>query len=106
MDPTRRAKIQQSHHQRTLPSNPQDLFAPGAVQEIQRALNKEGYKVASINGRLDESTAAALRRFQSREGLAKTGVPDRETLKMLGLNPERLYLKKEAGETRPPERSP
>lgn len=73
------------------PASPEGLLAPGAVNEIQSALAARGYLGAHRSGELDEPTARALRRFQESEGLAATGMPDRETLSKLGIAPDAVY---------------
>lgn len=74
-----------------VPASPEALLAPGAVSEIQRALSARGFLRAHRNGELDRTTSAAVRRFQEDEGLAATGMPDRETLRRLGIDPEKAY---------------
>src|SRR5215210_5563717 len=53
-------------------------LAPGhvsqQVREWQRQLLRAGESPGPIDGRLGPLTAAAVRRFQDREGLATTGV--------------------------------
>jgi hypothetical protein len=61
------------------------------VGEIQRALAERGLLGKHRKGELDEPTSAALRKFQGQEGLARTGFPDRETLRRLGIDPEQAY---------------
>ena len=68
------------------------LLAPGAIGELQRALADRGHlEGRHREGELDRATSAAIRRFQEEEGLAATGMPDRETLSRLGLDPEDAY---------------
>lgn len=74
-----------------VPASPEALLAPGAVTDIQRALSEDGYLGAHQPGELDEPTSAAVRRFQEEHGLAATGMPDRETLRRLGIDPEAAY---------------
>jgi hypothetical protein len=85
-----------------VPASPEGLLAPGAVGEIQQALEKKGLLRAHRQGELDDATARALERFQEKEGLAATGMPDRETLLRLGISPERAYGRegREEGESR------
>jgi len=63
---------------------------PGSARLIQEALRTKGY-LATISGELDQETSAALRRFQRDEDLAQTGAPDRETLRKLGVDPQRIF---------------
>jgi hypothetical protein len=74
-----------------VPASPEALLAEGAVGEIQRALAERGLLGKHRKGELDEPTSAALRKFQGQEGLARTGFPDRETLRRLGIDPEQAY---------------
>lgn len=71
-------------------ASPESILEPDAIEVIQSALQERGYRV-EVNGALDPSTQRALRSFQAREGLAATGMPGRESLRRLGLNPTELY---------------
>ncbi len=51
---------------------------------VQKALNKEGYKLKD-DGLMGKHTRAAIEAFQKKNGLAQTGHPDAETLAKLGL---------------------
>jgi hypothetical protein len=74
---------------------PEELFVPGAVERIQKALDQRGYLEleAARQGRIDPATTVAVRKFQSDEGLARTGVPDHETVRRLDLDPDALFRK-------------
>jgi peptidoglycan hydrolase-like protein with peptidoglycan-binding domain len=74
-----------------VPAAPSALLSPGAIGAIQRALMDRGYLRSHQAGELDKPTSAAVRRFQEDEGLAATGMPDRETLRKLGVDPEKTY---------------
>jgi peptidoglycan hydrolase-like protein with peptidoglycan-binding domain len=74
-----------------VPAAPEALLAEGAVGEIQRALADRGLLGKHQQGELDGPTSAAIRRFQQEEELAQTGFPDRETLRRLGIDPEKAY---------------
>jgi peptidoglycan hydrolase-like protein with peptidoglycan-binding domain len=74
-----------------VPAAPEALLAPGAIGKIQRQLERKGYLGAHRRGELDDPTSAALARFQEDEGLAATGMPDRETVARLGLDPQAAY---------------
>ncbi len=74
-----------------LATSPAGLLLPGAVVKIQQALANRGFLNGHESGELDEPTSAALRRFQEKEDLARTGAPDRETLRKLGLDPQRVF---------------
>jgi hypothetical protein len=74
-----------------VPASPEALLAEGAVTDIQRALAERELLGKHVKGELDAPTAAGLRKFQKEEGLAQTGFPDRETLRRLGIDPEKAY---------------
>jgi hypothetical protein len=74
-----------------VPASPEALLAEGAVGDLQRALADRGLLGKHQRGELDPPTSAALQRFQKEEGLAATGFPDRETLRRLGIDPEKAY---------------
>jgi hypothetical protein len=73
------------------PATPRGLLAPGEVAAIQRALADRGLLGAHREGELDDATGEALMAFQRREGLAATGMPDRETISRLGLEADTAY---------------
>ncbi|HYG67597.1 MAG TPA: peptidoglycan-binding domain-containing protein [Anaeromyxobacteraceae bacterium] len=77
------------------PAAPEGLLTDGTIGALQRALADRGLLRGHRRGELDEPTSAALRRFQEREGLAATGLPDRETLARLGIDPEKAYGRNE-----------
>ncbi|MBS0320939.1 MAG: peptidoglycan-binding protein [Proteobacteria bacterium] len=54
------------------------------VSRAQTALNDKGYNV-TVDGRYGPNTAAAVRNFQSDNGLAANGTLDDATLKALGV---------------------
>jgi len=62
--------------------------APDRIGEIQAALVKDGSYAGVPTGKWDDSTAAALRRYQSAHGLSPTGKLDALTLEKLGLGSE------------------
>lgn len=68
---------------------PEGLLTPGAEQKIHDKLSAGGFMKEDANG----STGAALRRFQAAHDLPSTGVPDHETVRRLGLNPDDLFRK-------------
>jgi peptidoglycan hydrolase-like protein with peptidoglycan-binding domain len=76
-----------------VPSSPKALLAEGAIADIQEALEARGYLGRHRAGELDDATSTALRALQRDEGLAETGFPDRETLRKLGIDPEKAYGK-------------
>ncbi len=96
-------KVEQGSSQRVTPkripprgdrpavaADPEGLMNPGSARKIQEALQRRGY-LDQVSGKLDDATSAAVRRFQSDQGLAATGAPDRETLRSLGVDPGDVY---------------
>jgi peptidoglycan hydrolase-like protein with peptidoglycan-binding domain len=63
---------------------------PERIQEIQQALVQTGYLNAQPNGRWDEQTREAMRRYQADHGFPVTGLPEAKTLMKLGLGPHPL----------------
>lgn len=55
------------------------------VSEIQQALAKDGSFSGSPNGRWDDSTVNAMKKFQAGHGLNPSGRLDAKTLQQLGL---------------------
>ena len=55
------------------------------INEIQTALAKDGSFSGAPNGKWDDSTVSAVKKFQSRHGLNPTGRLDAPTLQKLGL---------------------
>jgi peptidoglycan hydrolase-like protein with peptidoglycan-binding domain len=58
---------------------------PERVSEIQQALGKDGSFAGTPNGKWDESTVEAMRKFQGTHGLNPSGKLDARTLQKLGL---------------------
>jgi peptidoglycan hydrolase-like protein with peptidoglycan-binding domain len=78
-----------------LAASPAGLFVPGGVEKLQKALEDRGYLDAAKAkpGDIDAATADAVRKFQSDQGIARTGNPDHETVRRLGLDPDQLFRK-------------
>jgi peptidoglycan hydrolase-like protein with peptidoglycan-binding domain len=55
------------------------------ISEIQSALAKDGSFSGTPNGKWDDSTVAAMRKYQSAHGLNPSGKLDAPTLQKLGL---------------------
>jgi peptidoglycan hydrolase-like protein with peptidoglycan-binding domain len=81
-----------------LAASPSGLLVPGGVEKLQQALAGRGYLegAAARTGEIDEDTAAAIRKFQTDQGIARTGNPDHETVRRLGLDPDELFRRSEA----------
>jgi peptidoglycan hydrolase-like protein with peptidoglycan-binding domain len=65
--------------------------ARGATQEstndmklVQQRLREKGYDPGTINGTADETTRAAIRKFQQDQGVPVTGTIDERTANQLG----------------------
>lgn len=68
------------------------LMHPEGPRLIQEALAERGYLSKDHQtGALDGETSAALRRFQAAQRVARTGYPDRETVRKLGLSVDRVF---------------
>jgi hypothetical protein len=74
-----------------VPASPEALLGPEAVTKLQQALGGRGLLGRHRGGELDAPTREAVAKFQRQQGLADTGVPDRETLRKLGLDAEQAY---------------
>ena len=75
-----------------LSASPSALLLPEGPGLIQQALVKRGYLLAAEQtNALDAPTSAAVRRFQTDHQLARTGFPDRETVRSLGLKVESVF---------------
>jgi hypothetical protein len=80
-----------------LASSPEGMMTPEGASMIRRALIDRGYLNSVEEGHFDTQVARALEKFQQDNELARTGAPDRETLKQLGLDPEDV-LRRNKGE--------
>jgi peptidoglycan hydrolase-like protein with peptidoglycan-binding domain len=63
----------------------QKVPAPDRISEIQQALAKDGSFSGTPNGKWDDSTVEAMRKFQDAHGLNPSGKLDAKTLQKLGL---------------------
>jgi hypothetical protein len=72
--------------------SPEGLMKPEGPLLIQQALARKGYLPREHEtGSLDDETSAALRKFQGDEQVAKTGAPDRETVRRLGIALDKVF---------------
>jgi peptidoglycan hydrolase-like protein with peptidoglycan-binding domain len=55
------------------------------IKEIQTALQKDGAYQGEPNGKWDDATAEAMKKYQDKNGLSPTGKIDALTLEKLGL---------------------
>lgn len=70
-----------SHHR----DRGQKAPTPDRISEIQQALSKDGSYTGTPNGKWDDATTEALRKFQESHGLNPTGKLDARSLQQLGL---------------------
>jgi hypothetical protein len=77
--------------ERPVRTTPGGMLDPKAMRQIQSALSRHGVSTPS-SGLLDDETQAALRKFQAKEQIAQTGMPDYDTLRRLGLDPKSIYI--------------
>lgn len=88
--PTARPPVEEGRPE--LAVSPSGLMKPEGARLIQQALAKRGYLPASHDtNALDKETSAALRRFQGDQDLARTGAPDRETVRKLGISLDKVF---------------
>ena len=78
-----RVKKSSKHSKRRQPG--QKAPAPERISEIQQALAKDGSFNGAPNGKWDDSTVEATRKFQTSHGLNPSGRLDAPTLQKLGL---------------------
>jgi peptidoglycan hydrolase-like protein with peptidoglycan-binding domain len=78
-----RAKKVSKHSKRR--EKGQKAPAPERISEIQQALAKDGSFNGAPNGKWDDSTVEATRKFQASHGLNSSGRLDAPTLQKLGL---------------------
>lgn len=57
----------------------------GQVKAVQQALKDKGHDPGAVDGKMGPKTQAALRDFQSKEGLKASGRLDTETMSKLGV---------------------
>ena len=63
----------------------QKVPTPDRISEIQQALAKDGSFAGTPNGKWDDATVDAMKKFQVSHGLNPTGKLDAKTLQQLGL---------------------
>jgi len=66
----------------------QQAIEPSRVMEIQKALIREHYYTGEPSGNWDETTQAAMQKFQADQGWQTKLLPDSRALKKLGLGPD------------------
>ncbi|HLY63686.1 MAG TPA: peptidoglycan-binding domain-containing protein [Terriglobia bacterium] len=90
-----KSNIHSAKGKRRLPNSSRQRLAllhldPQRVGEIQQALIREGTLSGPPTGVWDQTTKDAMRRYQSQNGFAETGLPDARSLMKLGLGPHPL----------------
>jgi peptidoglycan hydrolase-like protein with peptidoglycan-binding domain len=63
-----------------------DSLSRGEVRQVQRALDKDGFKAGPTDGRWGRETANAVKQFQQSKQLQATGQLDQQTVADLGLD--------------------
>ena len=66
----------------------QQAIDPARVTEIQQALIREHYFTGEADGQWDETTKAAMQKYQADQGWQTKLMPDSRALKKLGLGPD------------------
>ena len=69
---------------------PETLLAPGAEDKIRERLIAGGFLAADADTS-NAATRGGIRKFQKTQDLPATGVPDAETVKRLGLDPDTTF---------------
>lgn len=87
--PTRSTSHSSAHKKKSSKSKRrergQQAPTPERITEIQQALAKGGSYAGKPDGKWDDSTTEAMRKFQESHGLNPTGKLDAKTLEQLGL---------------------
>lgn len=68
-----------------VPPEPLTASEEGKTQRIQRGLNRAGYGMVRTDGRLDEATTAAIKRFEIEHGMPVTGHVSDRLVNALGM---------------------
>ena len=69
---------------------PEALLVPGAEEQIRERLIAGGFLAADAD-KSKGATRGAIRKFQRAQDLPATGVADAETVKRLGLDPDKAF---------------
>ena len=69
-------------------SHGQQAIDTNRVTQIQQALIREHYLTGEASGNWDESTKAAMQKYQADQGWQTKLMPDSRALKKLGLGPD------------------
>lgn len=86
-------------------SHGQQAIDPARVTEIQQALIRQHYLTGEASGSWDDTTKAAMTKYQADQGWQTKLIPDSRALKKLGLGPDysnAINSKKSSFATPPP----
>jgi peptidoglycan hydrolase-like protein with peptidoglycan-binding domain len=86
--PPQEPQVESARPVRTTPGG---MLDPKSMHQIQAALSRHGVSAPS-SGQMDDETQAAIRKFQKKQHIAETGMPDFGTLRQLGLDPKSIYV--------------
>jgi peptidoglycan hydrolase-like protein with peptidoglycan-binding domain len=83
-----------SHHPSKKARKPRGQMAIDGerASQIQSALVRERYMNGDPSGKWDDSTQAAMRRYQADQGWQSKSIPDSRALIRLGLGPDHVHL--------------
>jgi peptidoglycan hydrolase-like protein with peptidoglycan-binding domain len=84
---TSKTSSSKSKKRKKTAAKPKGQKAPTAdrIKEIQTALQKDGSYQGEPNGRWDDATVEAMKKYQDKNGISPTGKIDALTLEKLGL---------------------
>ncbi|HLZ91492.1 MAG TPA: peptidoglycan-binding domain-containing protein [Candidatus Acidoferrum sp.] len=80
-----KSRVKKSSRHSSRRQRGQKAPAPERISEIQQALAKDGSFNGTPNGKWDDSTVNAMKKFQASHGLNPTGKLDALSLQKLGL---------------------
>ena len=83
--PASKSRVKRSSRHSNRRERGQKVPAPERISEIQQALAKDGSFNGTPSGKWDDSTVAAMKKFQAGHGLNPSGKLDARTLQKLGL---------------------
>lgn len=85
---THRSSRHASTHRRSHRLHGQQAIDPERVTQIQQALIREHYLSGDPSGKWDDTTVAAMKKYQGDQGWQTKLMPDSRALKKLGLGPD------------------
>ena len=69
---------------------------PTTIREVQRTLDRHGFRAGPIDGVMGPATRTALKSFQQSQNLERTGQLNRQTLVALGVQPDPSTVERQA----------